>query len=296
MPAAMSNHWKTLPLLLLCLACAAEAQSLREKIVHYSHDNLRNIPHVHAGAGSLNYTALYQRPTYASKFLFLHRGQLMPKSSIGRHYHNRMEEMFVILDGKAEFTIDGRTSALDGPAGAPCRMGSVHGIYNPTDEPVEWMNIAVTSIRGEYDAFDMGDDGVGAPLDKKPIFMNMQLRKENTKPMEKMYGGKGTALYRRALPHQVFKSDWAYADHLILPPGASLGKHLHRGVEELHYVIRGAGSLHVNDEQAPFAKDDALFIEYGQAHSIENTGSEEMELLIIGVALEKDRVDVEPVE
>lgn len=283
-------------LVLLAAATALPAQSLKEKIVHYSHDKLRNIPKVHEGAGTLNYMALYQRPSFASKFLFLHRGQLMPKSSIGRHYHNRMEEMFVILDGKAQFTIDGRTSEIEGPAGAPCRMGSVHGIYNPTDEPVEWMNIAVTTIRGEYDAFNTGDTGVGAPLDEVPIFMSMKLRKEDLKETPNMYGGKGTALYRRPLPFQVFKSDWAYADHLILPPGASLGKHRHRGVEELHYVIRGSGQLQVEDEQAAFAKDDALFIEYNQVHSIENTGSEDMELLIIGVALEKDVLDVEVVE
>ncbi len=282
-------------LLLLC-AVALPAQTLQDKIVHYSHEGLRAGKGVHGGAGELHYTALYQRPSFSSKFLFLHRGRLMPKSSIGRHFHNRMEEMFVILDGKAEFTIDGRTSLLEGPAGAPCRMGSVHGIYNPTNEPVEWMNIAVTSIRGEYDAFDMGDDGVGAPLDKKPIFMNMRLRKELLKATPNMYGGKGEALYRRALPVQVFKTDWAYADHLILPPGASVGKHRHRGVEELHYVIRGSGRLHVEGEQAAFGKDDALFVEYNQVHAIENTGSEEMELLIIGVALEKDQVDVETVE
>ena len=243
MLAAMSNLTKSLPLLLLCAAWAAPSQTLQQKIVHYSHEGLRAGKAVHGGAGELHYTALYQRPSYASKFLFLHRGRLMPKSSIGRHYHNRMEEMFVILDGKAEFTIDGRASLLEGPAGAPCRMGSVHGIYNPTDTPVEWMNIAVTTIRGEYDAFDMGDDGVGAPLDPKPIFMNMKLRKEAARPMESLYGGKGTVHYRRALPHQVFKSDWAYADHVILPPGTSVGKHRHKGVEELHYVIRGAGRL-----------------------------------------------------
>ena len=283
-------------LVLLATAGSAPAQTLEDKIVHYAHDQLRDIKAVHEGAGSLNYMALYQRPSFASKFLFLHRGQLMPKSSIGRHYHNRMEEMFVILDGKAQFTIDGRASEIEGPAGAPCRMGSVHGIYNPTDEPVEWMNIAVTTIRGQYDAFNTGDPGVDAELDDIPIFMSMKLRKEELKPMPNMYGGKGTALYRRPLPYQVFKSDWAYADHLILPPGASLGKHLHRGVEELHYVIRGSGQLQVDDEQAPFAKDDALFIEYNQAHSIENTGSEDMELLIIGVALEKDVLDVEVVE
>ena len=84
-----------------------------------------------------------------------------------------MEEMFVIFDGEAEFTIDGRTSVLQGPAGAPCRMGRSHAIYNPGTKPVEWMNIAVGSIKGKYDASDLGDDRVGVAKDAKPVFINM---------------------------------------------------------------------------------------------------------------------------
>ena len=83
--------------------------------------------------------------------------------------------MFVILDGEAQFTIDGRTSTLKGPAGAPARMGHSHAIYNATDKPVQWMNINVTAFRGVYDAFDLGDGRVGAPLDPVPQFMSMQL-------------------------------------------------------------------------------------------------------------------------
>jgi mannose-6-phosphate isomerase-like protein (cupin superfamily) len=44
--------------------------------------------------------------------------------------------MFVIFDGEAQFTIDGRTAVLKGPAGALCRMGHSHAIYNATDKPV----------------------------------------------------------------------------------------------------------------------------------------------------------------
>jgi hypothetical protein len=61
--------------------------------------------------------------------------------------------MFGILSGKAEFTINGRTSLLKAPVGAPDRMGSAHAIYNPTDQPVEWMNINVGTSK-VYDASD----------------------------------------------------------------------------------------------------------------------------------------------
>ena len=48
---------------------------------------------------------------------FLHRGEIPPGAGIGHHFHNTVEEMFVILDGEAQFTIDGRTATVKGPAG-----------------------------------------------------------------------------------------------------------------------------------------------------------------------------------
>ena len=79
---------------------------------------------------------------------FMHRCQIMPGGGVGHHFHNTNEEMFVIFDGEAEFTIDGRTSVLKGTVGAPCRMGHSHAIYNPSDKPVEFMNINVASVQG----------------------------------------------------------------------------------------------------------------------------------------------------
>ena len=47
--------------------------------------------------------------------IFFHRGVINPHSGIGEHFHNRCEEMFVILNGEAQFTIDGRTALIQGP-------------------------------------------------------------------------------------------------------------------------------------------------------------------------------------
>ena len=121
---------------------------------------------VHGGAGTLDFFALFNADVIDANLQFLHRGVIQPKSGIGHHFHNYCEEMFVILDGEAQFTVDGRTSTLKGPAGAPARMGHSHAIYNATDKPVQWLNINVASFRGIYDNFDLGDDRVGAPLDR----------------------------------------------------------------------------------------------------------------------------------
>ncbi len=121
---------------------------LAERISHTVPGKYRASPSVHGGPGQLDYMGLFNATALDTNLYFLHRGIIQPKSGIGAHFHNQCEEMFVIFDGEAQFTIDGRTSVLKGPAGAPVRMGHSHAIYNHTDKPVQWMNINVSARKG----------------------------------------------------------------------------------------------------------------------------------------------------
>src|SRR4249920_4225063 len=166
---------KTFWIAALWILPLAAREPLAQRIVHTDPARYRPSKAVHDGAGQLDFMALLDAHSLDTNLYFLHRGVIQPKSGIGAHYHNQCEEMFVILDGEAQFTIDGRTSVLRGPAGAPCRMGHSHAIYNATDQPVQWMNINVTAFHNQYDAFDLGDPHVNATVDPVPQFMAMQL-------------------------------------------------------------------------------------------------------------------------
>jgi len=263
---------------------------LAQRIAHGAGPDYPPHPSVHNGSGPMNYMALFDGRAGSAQFnlgvnlFFLHRGVLPPGGGIGEHFHNYCEEMFVILDGEAEYSIDSRTSILKGPGGAVARLGHSHAITNQSGKPVQWMNINVGLLPHFYDAWNLDDGRVGAPKDTIPQFIHMNLDKSLDKPMANFEGGRGTAMYHRGLDPSTFYSTWSYVDHLVLPPGASVGPNTKPDMAEVYYVMGGEGTATIGGESVAIHAGDAVPAALGESRAFAATGSMPLEFMVIGIA------------
>jgi mannose-6-phosphate isomerase-like protein (cupin superfamily)/heme-degrading monooxygenase HmoA len=268
----------------LTVSASAQAPATKSRVVHNDPSKLRQQPNVHRGAGTMAFGQLVGTQQVSTNLAYLHAGLLNGKSSIGHHFHNNMEEMFVILTGEAEFTINGRTSLIKAPAIVPCRLNNSHAVYNPGTEPVKWMNFGVTMVRGHNDNFDLGDTRVGAALDPIPTFISGRLEKDKARANAAYGTG---VLQRRIFNTDVFKTNWDHVDHIIIPAGVTTASRTMDGMEEIYYVVKGSGTVDINGTKTPFGADDATYALVNEKVTFANTGTDDVELLVVGIGTSK---------
>jgi mannose-6-phosphate isomerase-like protein (cupin superfamily)/heme-degrading monooxygenase HmoA len=275
-------------ILLMIQTGIVTAQPVKDRIIHNDPSKYRTLTAVHAGAGQMAFTQLVGRNELATNFLYLHSGVINSKSGIGHHFHHTIEEMYVLLNGEAEFTINGRTSKIKAPAIVPCKMGDAHAIYNSSKESVRWLNFAVSKTKGRTDNFDLGDTRVGAVIDPVPVFVTSRLEQNNLKPIKLSAAG-NSILYRRVFGPDIFSTDWNHVDHLVIPADSTTGLRQLEGIEEVYYVIKGAGTISINNENASVKADDVFYGKLGEKINLSGDSKEGLELLVIGVAASKEK-------
>jgi mannose-6-phosphate isomerase-like protein (cupin superfamily) len=67
----------------------------------------------------------------------------------------------------------------------------------------------------------------------------------------------------------------------VLPVGAAVGRHHHLETEEVYYILKGTGRMSVGCDVREVSPGDAIFIPRGHAHTLKNTGSEPMTILLV---------------
>jgi len=67
----------------------------------------------------------------------------------------------------------------------------------------------------------------------------------------------------------------------MLPPGCAVTPHHHRDLEEIYYIVSGAGLMTVGENSREVGAGDAVYIPRGHRHSLKNTGTEPIKLILV---------------
>jgi len=96
---------------------------------------------------------------------------------------------------------------------------------------------------------------------------------------EQMRGGDGTV----TLTHAFSPNEWGSSTRLFskvtLPPGTSIGYHLHEGEEEFFFFLAGEAEYNDNGTLVSVKAGDATLAPDGHGHAVRNTGDGPLELI-----------------
>jgi mannose-6-phosphate isomerase-like protein (cupin superfamily) len=113
---------------------------------------------IHGGCGQIATRHIWSPADFASSWTFLDHAVLASRSSVGYHHHGGLEEAFVILSGSGLMTIEGETFEVEPGSVTFQGIEQAHGIYNPGDESLAFLRIAIGVPGEEFTTIDLDDD------------------------------------------------------------------------------------------------------------------------------------------
>ena len=113
---------------------------------------------IHGGCGEIATRHIWSPADFVSSWTFLDHAVLASRSSVGYHHHGGLEESFIILGGRGLMTIEGETFEVEPGSVTFQGIEQGHGIYNPGDEPLAFLRIAIGVPGEEFTTIDLNDD------------------------------------------------------------------------------------------------------------------------------------------
>jgi uncharacterized cupin superfamily protein len=104
------------------------------------------------------------------------------------------------------------------------------------------------------------------------------------RPLENCHDGKGAVDWIGVLDGEDLKQkglNFVHDD--ILPPGVSIGNHRHTDDEEYYYIVSGMGTMTLDQERFEVAPGDITAVYPGGEHGLENTGDEDLRIIVVSV-------------
>ncbi len=104
-----------------------------------------------------------------------------------------------------------------------------------------------------------------------------------TRPIERCHEGEGTVDVRIVLQRGDSVMGVSFMHDDTLPPGVTIGEHLHDDSEEVYFVAEGSGVIVMDGEESPIEAGEVSLVSKDHTHGIRNTGDTPMRLIVVGI-------------
>ncbi|QGV82134.1 cupin domain-containing protein [Streptomyces ficellus] len=185
---------------------------------------------VHAAKGHSRWTCLARRTGLYGGWEAVEWAWLPPGGVSGEHLHSRTEELYFLLSGRGEITLDGRPHAVRAGDTVLTGLGTRHGLRNTGRRPLAWLVVELTAtpapkeqpVNGHRSTVVRDLRGHG-PLDASTVLTG-PLR---TVRLTQLPPGGGTAIDAHGEEHTVFVTGGtgtarATGSHVSVARGTSL--------------------------------------------------------------------------
>ena len=261
----------------------------------------KEYPNLYGGPGAVNYVEQFSSDNYGTLHQFFRVGVIPPKSGIGEHRLVDGEELFVILEGMLDVTVNGGTGRIAGRTMIPCKLGDTVGLYNSGDTDVVFAWSAIATKKGAWNPVATNTDLTTkqnepvVPFPWIPMEYYTGPEPQNPAPRGKgPHGGAGTmraSLARTRInpEHCFFTINQWEAAYMVMPAGMSIGYHGHDIHEEHYIMVKGRARGTVNGVTLNLKPGDTTVCSLGDSHGIYIDGEEEAGVICILTSTTADR-------
>ncbi|NOZ92303.1 cupin domain-containing protein [bacterium 3DAC] len=110
----------------------------------------------------------------------------------------------------------------------------------------------------------------------------MVIQTGNRQAYENFRGGKGTIYITWFVEDMPYNGSPLRKIALVeVPPGASVGFHVHEGTEEVYYVLSGKAKYIDGDKEVVITGGTITITPEGTGHGVENIGEDTLKLLAV---------------
>ncbi|MFB6890821.1 cupin domain-containing protein [Kitasatospora sp. NPDC056327] len=193
---------------------------------------------VHGAAGVTQWTCLALRAGLAGDWEAVEWARIPAGGVSGEHLHTRTREVYVLLAGEGEITLDGRPYAVRAGDAVLTAVGTRHGLRNTGAGPLEWFVIELPAVPSAGPAAP--DGAVGSTVVR-------DLRRTGPLDPSAVIGGP-----LRLLQH--VELDRGGREFLVAD-----------GTEHTVFVARGGGRAVAGNVRTPLRAGTALTLPHGTA-------------------------------